>query len=162
MFKIKILICFVIIVILYFFWIWINEDNYHPNIPNLGQVRNILLWKTLGSRKYWCINNKEDIAQILDFLKEQSKEKWKRFPDDRQFVSGYYPYSAILEGSSLGIGYGSGKLRANDLKSEEYKDSGYKSISKQDEERLLELTGVNGDKRYKLKDPDSNTGAGCF
>ena len=162
MFKIKTLICLVLITSLYFFWVWINEDDFHPNIPNLSQVSDILVWQTLGPRKYWCISNKGDIAQILDFLEKQSKEKWKIFPDDKQFVSGYYHYSAAFLGSSLSIGYGSGWLRANDSKSEDSEDRGYKSISMQDEGKLLELTGVKGDKRYKLKDSDSNTGAGCF
>ncbi|WP_190315947.1 hypothetical protein [Pseudanabaena sp. UWO310] len=143
--------------------VWINDDDYYPKIPNLGEVRNIRLRRTLGERKYWCIDNKEDIAQILDFLKEQSKEKWKRFPDDRQFVTGDYPYWAVFEGSLHSIGYGSGKLRINEygMKNDVFKDSGYKSISKQDEERLLELTRVIGDKKYKLIDPNSNSGIGC-
>jgi hypothetical protein len=158
MFKIKILICFVLIVILYFFWIWINEDDYHPNIPNLSQVRIVLVVQGSNPRKYWCINNKGVIDQVLVFLKKQSKEKWTQWPANKPLFDSY-PYTARLVGPEFFISYGNGSLFTSG--SESPKDNMYRSISMQDEERLLELTGVKGDKRYKLINPDFDIVFSC-
>jgi hypothetical protein len=143
-FKIKASICIALVIALclLLFLFWINEDNSHPTIPKLGKVRYVLVSHT---EKRWCITDKVEIAAVLDFLTKQSNEKWKQWQENKRLFDSYQ-YSASLGGSTLIIGYGNSSLFASE--SEHPKDNMYKSISAQDEEKLLQLTGVMGDKKY--------------